>query len=94
MRSATQTGGVSPADFAAFGDYGDFRPKRPATGTTGEFVPAAYPFRGRITADGSSGYPAEPGRYHLDVSWACPWAHRSAIVRELPGLQDVVSNRA
>ncbi|MFD0691941.1 glutathione S-transferase C-terminal domain-containing protein [Actinomadura fibrosa] len=50
-----------------------------------------YPFQGRITADGSSGYPAEPGRYHLYVSHRCPWAHRAAIVRILKGLQDVVS---
>jgi putative glutathione S-transferase len=48
----------------------------------------AYPFRGRVGADG--GFPAEPGRYHLYISWACPFAHRSAIVRELKGLQDVV----
>jgi glutathionyl-hydroquinone reductase len=94
MTSTTQASGASPVDFAKFGDYGDFRPKRPvaAAGTKpGEFVRAAYPFRGRITADGSSGFTAEPGRYHLYVSWACPWATRSAIVRELLGLQDVVS---
>jgi len=86
--------GASPVDFAVFGDYGDFRPKRPAApenARPGDFVRAAYPFKGRITADGSSGFPAEPGRYHLYISWACPWAHRSAIVRELLGLQDVVS---
>jgi len=94
MTSVTQAGGASPVDFAAFGDYGDFRPKRrepPPAAKPGEFVRAAYPFQGRITADGSSGYKAEPGRYHLYISWACPWAHRSAIVRELLGLQDVIS---
>jgi glutathionyl-hydroquinone reductase len=99
MTSTTQASGASPVDFATFGDYGDFRPKKPASKTTappagtkqGEFVRAAYPFRGRITADGSSGYPAEPGRYHLYISWACPWAHRSAIVRELLGLTGVIS---
>jgi putative glutathione S-transferase len=63
---------------------GDRRP-------TGEFVRAPYPFRGRITADGSSGFPAEPGRYHLYISWACPWAQRSAIVRRLLGLEQVIS---
>jgi glutathionyl-hydroquinone reductase len=87
--------GASPVDFARFGDYGDFRPKRrpqqPADGKPGEFVRAAYPFQGRITADGSSGYKAEPGRYHLYISWACPWASRTAIVRDLLGLQDVIS---
>jgi putative glutathione S-transferase len=44
-----------------------------------------------VTADGSSGFPAAPGRYHLYVSRACPWAHRTIIVRRLKGLEDVVS---
>ena len=80
-------------DFAAFGDYGDFRRKQTAEAARqpGEFVRPAYPFQGRITADGSSGYPPVPGRYHLYISWACPWAHRTAIVRQLLGLQDVIS---
>jgi glutathionyl-hydroquinone reductase len=47
-------------------------------------------FREWVTADGSSGYRAEPGRYHLYVARACPWCHRTMIVRELKGLQDVV----
>ncbi len=84
-----QAGGASPVDFGAYGDYSPPRPpggKQPA-----EFVRPAYPFRGRITADGSSGYPAEPGRYHLYISWACPWAHRTAIVRKLLGLEEVIS---
>jgi len=93
MTTTQQAGGASPVDFAAFGDYGDFRRKQTAKAAAqpGEFVRPAYPFRGRITADGSSGYPAVPGRYHLYISWACPWAHRSAIVRELLGLGDVIS---
>jgi glutathionyl-hydroquinone reductase len=94
VTSTKQAGGASPVDFGAFGDYGNFRPKRPeppAGVKPGEFVRAPYPFRGRITADGSSGFAAEPGRYHLYISWACPWAHRSAIVRELLGLQEVIS---
>ncbi|MCM2253126.1 MAG: glutathione S-transferase family protein [Ramlibacter sp.] len=57
----------------------------------GEFVRTASAFRHRITSDGSSGYPAERGRYHLYVSLACPWAHRTMIARVLKGLQDVVS---
>jgi glutathionyl-hydroquinone reductase len=90
--TSTQQQGASPVDFAVYGDYGDFRPKRPQPAAkAGEFVRAAYPFQGRITADGSSGFPAEPGRYHLYISWACPWANRAAIVRELLGLQDVIS---
>jgi glutathionyl-hydroquinone reductase len=93
MTTTQQAGGASPVDFATFGDYGDFRRKQTASAASqpGEFVRPAYPFRGRITADGSSGYPAVPGRYHLYVSWACPWAHRSAIVRQLLGLEDVIS---
>jgi len=57
----------------------------------GAFVRQPNAFRHRITADGSSGYLAEPGRYHLYVSLACPWAHRSIIVRKLLGLEDVVT---
>jgi putative glutathione S-transferase len=47
-------------------------------------------FRGRVTADGSSGFRAEAGRYHLYVSHACPWAHRTMIFRALKGLGDVL----
>lgn len=47
--------------------------------------------RNWITRDGSSGFPAESGRYHLYVSYACPWAHRSLIMRKLKGLEDVIS---
>jgi putative glutathione S-transferase len=57
----------------------------------GSFVRQAYSIRDRITADGSSGFPAEPGRYHLYVSLACPWAHRSVIVRKLLGLEETIS---
>lgn len=45
----------------------------------------------RITADGSSGWPVEPGRYRLAVARACPWANRAIIVRRLLGLEDVLS---
>ncbi|MGQ0665865.1 MAG: glutathione S-transferase family protein [Nitrospiraceae bacterium] len=56
----------------------------------GEFKRQADAFRHWVTADGSSGYPAEVGRYHLYVSWACPWAHRTIIVRKLKKLEDVI----
>ncbi|MEK6633695.1 MAG: glutathione S-transferase family protein, partial [Nitrospirota bacterium] len=49
----------------------------------GEFKRQADAFRHYVTSTGSSGYPAEAGRYHLYVSWACPWAHRTIIVRKL-----------
>ena len=61
------------------------------TSADGAFVRQRYRFRDRITADGSSSFPAEAGRYHLYVSLACPWAHRTIIVRRLLGLEDVVS---
>ena len=53
------------------------------TSADGAFVRQRYRFRDRITADGTSGFRAEPGRYHLYVSLACPWAHRTIIVRRL-----------
>ena len=56
----------------------------------GEFKRQDDAFREWVTADGSSGYPAASGRYHLYVSWACPWAHRTIIVRKLKRLESVV----
>lgn len=48
-------------------------------------------FRDWVTADGSSGFPAAAGRYHLYVSLACPWAHRTLILRKLKGLEEAIS---
>ena len=65
--------------------------------TGGQFVRSAAQFRNFVTADGSagpsgrSGFKAESGRYHLYVSLACPWAHRTLIFRKLKGLEDHVS---
>lgn len=56
----------------------------------GRFVRTETSFRDFVTADGSSGYKAEPGRYHLYISWACPWAHRTVILRKLKGLEDII----
>lgn len=56
----------------------------------GEFVRQEDAFRGLISHDGSTAYPATPGRYHLYVSLACPWAHRTLIVRHLKGLDEIV----
>jgi putative glutathione S-transferase len=57
----------------------------------GRFVRPDTTFRDRITADGSSEFKAESGRYHLYVSLACPWAHRTLILRELKGLTNAIS---
>ena len=57
----------------------------------GRFVRPNTTFRHKITADGSSSFKAERDRYHLYVSLACPWAHRTLIVRQLKGLADVIS---
>ena len=61
------------------------------TDDDGRFVRQDSRFRDTVTADGGSGFRAEPGRYHLYVSLACPWAHRTVIVRRLKGLEDVIS---
>jgi glutathionyl-hydroquinone reductase len=61
------------------------------TTAAGAYERQRYAIRGRLTADGSSGFRAEPGRYHLYVSWACPWAHRTILVRHLLGLENVIS---
>jgi glutathionyl-hydroquinone reductase len=57
----------------------------------GRFKRAESRFRDRITADGSSGFKAEPGRYHLYVSHGCPWAHRTLIYRTLKKLDGLIS---
>ena len=64
---------------------------------SGEFVRNQSTFRNWVTPDGeagptgSGGFAAVPGRYHLYVSHACPWAHRTMIFRELKGLRDLIS---
>jgi putative glutathione S-transferase len=58
---------------------------------SGEFIRRESQFRDRITADGSSGYLAEAGRYHLYVSLSCPWAHRTVIFRTLKKLEGAIS---
>ncbi|MCA9462123.1 MAG: glutathione S-transferase family protein [Nitrospira sp.] len=56
----------------------------------GTFQRQADAFRHWVTSDGSSTYPAEPGRYHVYVSLACPWAHRTIIMRKLKNLESVI----
>lgn len=57
----------------------------------GEFKRTESTFRNWITASGESGFPAEANRYHLYVSYACPWAHRALIYLKLKGLEDIIS---
>src|ERR1700722_206917 len=57
----------------------------------GAFVRQQSRFRNWVTADGSSGFAAVPGRYHLYVARACPWAHRTIIGRRLMGLEQAIS---
>ena len=58
--------------------------------TEGDFARQPDDFRDWVRADGSTHFRPEAGRYHLYVSLACPWAHRTLIVRHLRGLEDVV----
>ncbi|WP_373413750.1 glutathione S-transferase family protein [Ensifer aridi] len=65
--------------------------------TNGHFKRSESQFRNWVTADGSpgpsgkGGFKAEAGRYHLYVSLACPWAHRTLIFRKLKKLEDIIS---
>jgi putative glutathione S-transferase len=63
----------------------------PDTVKAGEFQRAKATIRHWITRDGSSGFPAEAGRYHLYAAWNCPWAHRALLARVEKGLSDAIS---
>jgi putative glutathione S-transferase len=66
------------------------------SGDDGKFERTESRFRSWVTADGSAGptgeagFRAEAGRYHLYVSYACPWAHRTLVMRALKGLEDMI----
>lgn len=70
---------------------GKWSSEREQEDTQGRFLRPATTFRHKITANGSSGWQADSGRYHLYISWACPWAHRTVIMRHLKGLEDAIS---
>lgn len=67
------------------------------TSSGGKFERSAAKFRNWVTADGgpgpsgTGGFPATSGRYHLYVSYACPWAHRTLIFRAIKGLTDHIT---
>jgi len=61
------------------------------TDSAGAFQRSESQFRNRITADGTSGFKAEPGRYHLYVAYNCPWAHRVLIFRAVKKLEDAIT---
>ncbi|WP_250633794.1 glutathione S-transferase family protein [Pinirhizobacter soli] len=76
---------------------GHWTRQAPAPGKSqGQFVREESRFRHWVTADGSpgptgdGGFRAEPGRYHLYIARACPWAHRAMIFRTLKGLEDII----
>src|SRR5579884_3988505 len=56
----------------------------------GSFQRQESAFRRWVSADAAAEFPLEAGRYHLYVSLACPWAHRTIIARRLMGLEDAV----
>lgn len=58
---------------------------------SGEFKRQESKFRNWISKEEGARFPPEKGRYHLYVSYACPWAHRTLITRKLKGLEDIIS---
>ncbi len=71
----------------------DWQPVQ-AKDAKGGFVRQVSSFRNWITSDGSSGFKAEAGRYHLYVAYICPWASRTLIARKLKGLEGVIGMTA
>lgn len=60
-------------------------------GKDGEFKRQVSSFRDWVSTEEGAKFPAEKDRYHLYVSYACPWAHRALIVRKLKGLEDIIT---
>lgn len=61
------------------------------TRSNGNYKRKESAFRERVSADGQTDFLAEPNRYHLYISLACPWAHRTFIFRKLKKLEDIIS---
>src|SRR5215467_4348211 len=81
---------VSSACGAGKGRVMPLTPPPLAANYTGGYVRQQSAFTGRVSADGSTRHPAEPGRYQLYASLACPWSQRAVIVRRLLGLEQVI----
>lgn len=69
---------------------GQWVTKRNQEDHQGKFIRPSTQFHDWVRAEGSTGYKPESGRYHLYVSLACPWAHRTLIMRQLKGLQEAI----
>jgi putative glutathione S-transferase len=82
------------ADPVDFETYGDYAPPPGAYVHRGDIATLTYPIDDRITDDGSSGFPARAGRYHLYYSLYCPWAQRPLIALKLRGLEGMISSSA
>src|SRR5579863_3620761 len=104
MAPSVGAGYIGPAVNGGAGDMGvlvngEWRVdgKFPSDPGTGHFIRPDTSFRSWITPDGApgptgkGGFAAEPGRYHLYVSLACPWAHRTLIFRKLKGLEEAIN---
>jgi len=70
---------------------GEWHTDYESTNDDGEFERSETTFRDEVRAAPDAEFPAEPGRYHLYVSRACPWAHGASLVRRLMGLTDAIS---
>ena len=70
---------------------GRWSAEQPVNDRSGRFIRAKTQYRHWVSEAVRSAFAVEPGRYHLYVSSACPWAHRTLIMRELRGLEQVVS---
>lgn len=78
LQEQSKAGGAKITDWVTPGDK------------SGEFKRKASAFRSFIENKPGAEFPAERGRYHLYISYACPWAHRTLIVRKLKGLEDII----
>ncbi|PGH06995.1 ubiquitin-activating enzyme E1 [Blastomyces parvus] len=100
LSSSTSAAAASPAQFSttspptrnmATGNDQPITQWTSLADPTGEFKRGQSAFRNWISREPEARFPPEKGRYHLYVSYACPWAHRTLITRKLKGLEDIIS---